>query len=179
MHFQNGSYRFVFVMPSMRLVIKIPRIRIGEFWMNARSNSRGLFTKPGQWRYFWKTTFAQSSDYPFSGRRLFKGFVDNWREWRFWRETRHPVLAPMYFWFGCTLQQYAKPLVVQSGTELFDRLQPLCEGLRGRDPHHFTNPANFGELNGHLVVVDYASPKVQSILRVKGDVLVREYDVRI
>jgi hypothetical protein len=144
----------------------------------AADHLRAIFNGNNSWRVFWKHTFMNSSDMHFSGRRaLFKGFVDNWREWRFWCETHHPVLAPTQLWIGLTIQQYAEPLQVESTAELFTRFQSIVGGLWGRDPHHFTNKSNFGILGGHFVVVDYAGKKVQALLRQHGDRLVREFAV--
>jgi len=181
MEFQSGTYRFVLIIPSVKLVLKIPRIRLLSFCQLIFSNVNELATDKKSWHVFWKHTFLNSNDKCFSGRReLFKGLVDNWRERQFWKETHHPVLAPTFIWFaGCTIQRYVIPLKIQSGIRFYDYLESLIGGEIQKDGHHFMNPDNFGEMNGHFVVVDYAGLVMQSLLRKHGDVLVREFDLSI
>jgi hypothetical protein len=181
MEFRSGTYRLVLIIPSSRIVIKIPRIRFIGFIQLVDSHMYTLVKGTGSWKIFWKHVFLNSSDKYLSGRReLFKGLIDNWREWQFWKETHYPVLAPTFFWFaGCTIQRYANPLKIQSGIKLFDYLKPILGDEIRRDGHHFMNPDNFGELNGHFVVADYAGLTMQSLLRRYGDTLVREFDLSI
>ena len=115
-------------------------------------------------------------------RLLFKGFVDNWREWRFSQDFNHPVLARTYFFLGVVnVQAYAAPLPfqVEESAEgvlgFVRRFLPIIGNRISRDGHHFENHKNFGVIDGHFVIVDYAGPKVQSILRECANELVHDF----
>lgn len=175
MHVQHGSYRTVLVIPSAHLAIKVPRVRVREFVSNVRYHVRGFREGKGSWRVFWQYTFLKGVDTYCTGQRaLFKGVVDNWREWRFWSETRHPVLAPTYGWFGISVQRTVDPIEIVAESFFARMLEIVGEDVFD-DIHHFANPGNFGSLNGRLVAVDYASPGVQQLLLRCGEAIIRDF----
>ena len=79
------------------------------------------------------------------------------------------------------MQAYAAPLPFQveetyeGVMEFVRRFLPIPGNKIARDGHHFENHENFGVIDGHFVVVDYAGHKVQSILREHADDLVRNF----
>lgn len=94
--------------------------------------------------------------------------------WRFSRESDHPVLARIYGVFlGVSVQAYSEPLPLPAIESTPDGLQPLkfrfykIIGARimetDGDSHYYNEPGNFGVVDGHLVFVNYASVEVQSV----------------
>lgn len=183
--FHMGDSRVVVAVPQAGVVLKFPRVHVRNlgrlfasefkdrpFRVGLKKNLASLF------KYDVDTLWAPK-------RLLFKGFADNWREWRFSREFNHPVLARTYlFMGGVNVQAYAAPLPFQveetfeGVMEFVGRFLPILGNKIARDRHHFENPENFGIIDGHFVVVDYAGRKVQSILREHADDLVRDFPLK-
>ncbi len=116
-------------------------------------------------------------------RSLFKGIADNLREARFARSFAHPILARTHLTLGIVnVQAYAAPLpyaheVDDDELALVRRFIPFIGDGIFADEHLFERPGNFGIIDGHLVVVDYASEGAQQVLRTHADRLVREFPV--
>jgi hypothetical protein len=180
--FHMGDSRVVVAIPFLGIVIKFPRIHVYNMGRLMRSEFKGRSFHVGLKRNF-ASLFKYDVDTVWAPKRLlFKGFVDNWREWKFSQEFSHPVLARTYiFMGGVNVQAYAAPLPFQveetyEGVMSFvRRFLPIIGNKIARDGHHFENHENFGVIDGHFVIVDYAGHKVQSILRESADDLMRDF----
>lgn len=175
MEIRYGEHRAVIVIPSHGIVLKFPRMYVASCVYVLRMRVRGKSLKEALMIIL--TSVRWSSDFAFSPRRLlFKGFIDNWREWRFWRRTRHAILAPTILWLPwVSVQRYANPLPIRDGKELRRRFSDILGEKIHLDGHHFRNPDNFGTADGHLAVCDYASLKTQELLTEFGEELIRSF----
>ncbi len=178
-----GGSRIVLVLPFLGIAIKFPRVRLVNMARLMWSKFEGKPLRVG-FRRALLSLFRYDVDTLWAPKwLLFKGFVDNWREWRFSGEFHHPVVARTHLFLGVTVQVYAKPLsfcaeeMGKDGLGFARRFLPIIGDEIARDAHHFENPQNFGVMDGHLVVVDYASPTVQAILRTYADDLVHSFRV--
>lgn len=180
--FHIGDTRAVLALPSWSIVIKVPRPRLDRMRRYLEKEVEGeSYLDRARWlvRAFRK----YNVDVLWSPQWVFfKGLVDNWREWRFSQTFPHPVIAKTYASIGIiNVQAYAHPFAFEvpqslEGIVAFaQRFIPIIGMDIHRDSHHFENPNNFGVIDGHFVTVDYASPRVQSVLRQHADALVRSF----
>lgn len=182
--FHLGDSRAVVAIPFLGVVVKFPRIRLYNLGRLIRSEFKSKPFRTGLRRSV-ASFFKYNVDTVWAPKRLlFKGFADNWREWKFSQEFSHPVIAPTYICMGgVNVQAYAAPFPFKvEGTyegvmSFVQRFLPIIGSRIARDGHRFENEANFGIINDHFVVVDYTSLKVQSILRECADALVRDFPI--
>ncbi|MBP7134678.1 hypothetical protein KBA73_05680 [Patescibacteria group bacterium] len=180
--FHLGDFRAVIALPTLGFVVKLPRVQLYNLGRLVHDEFTRHTFRIGLQRLI-KSYLKRDIETHWSPKRfLYKGLVDNWREWRFSQTFDHPLLAKTYFWIGgMTIQAYAAPLpfeVENTYEGIMDfarRFTPIIGTRIMRDAHHFQNPLNFGVINGHLVIVDYASEKVQSILQECADDLLRDF----
>lgn len=183
--FHMGDSRVVVAIPQAGVVLKFPRVHVRNLGRLFASEFKGRPFRVGLKKNL-VSLFKYDVDTLWAPKRLlFKGFADNWREWRFSQEFNHPVLARTHlFMGGVNVQAYAAPLPFQveetfeGVMEFVRRFLPILGNKIARDGHHFENHENFGVIDGHFVVVDYAGHKVQSILREHADDLVRGFPLK-
>jgi hypothetical protein len=110
-------------------------------------------------------------------RLLLKGVVDNWREWRFWVNHKHPVCQPTYFsFFGIfNVQALSEPCTMKNAN-LWAHLFVLTGGAVFKDGHHFADNRNFGFCAGQIRMLDYASTGSQEVITQYGDTIVKRFD---
>ena len=98
--FHMGDSRAVVAIPSLGIVIKFPRVHVHNMGRLIWSEFQGKPFRVGLRRNF-ASLFKYDVDTVWAPKRLlFKGFVDNWREWRFSQEFNHPVLARTHLFMG-------------------------------------------------------------------------------
>ena len=110
-------------------------------------------------------------------RLLFRGLLENWREYRFYRKTRNKLLLPTYFSvFGLVnIQQLASSRPLDE-SNLWCQLHDLTNRAAWKDNHHFSNPDNFCLVNGKLMVIDYGGLEVQDVLAEYEDAIFNGFD---
>ena len=172
MKIAKGESRLVVILPELGIVIKFSIIHlvIGLRVFCDDLSRKGNRLHDELFRY----TIEM---YGSLKRLLFKGIVDNWREWRFYQRTRHPFCQPTYLsLFGLlNIQRFARPCTIQE-IDLWCQLHELTKGAVFKDSHHFTNPDNFC-LNGEgLRILDYGGLKTQEVVREFGDEILQHFN---
>lgn len=168
MQIKKGKDRIVFIFPTIWVVIKFPY----RFAWGIRSFLYALRKKR------LKKEWQLSLHLPYGSKRfLLKGIMDNWREFRFYRKTRHPFLQPTYLSvFGLlNIQRLGQPCGVEP-TDLWCQLDELTQGAVFKDSHHFDNPDNFCFQDGSLRIIDYGGPHVQEVISEFGMKIMEDFD---
>jgi len=169
MMIKKGENRIVLILPAFNLVLKFPR---ADFKAALNWIKWAIFN-PKHWRHYLGGTVY----HPGPKRYLFKGLVDNWKEYRFYRRTKHPFLQPTYCsFFGlCNVQRYGQP-VNQDKLSFWVNLQDISDYEVTHDGHHFSNPDNFCLENDQFKILDYAEPRTQKVILKVGLTLQRDYN---
>lgn len=162
---RRGANRIVFLFLLFGFVIKLPRIRVKSFIAETCR-----IMKQRQWEYLWKIRTAPV-DRHFSFKwYLFKGVVENWREYKFYISTRHVFLWKTTFsFFGFINIQPLGEQPKYTRTEIWEILCSIAGNDLFVDCHHFNNANNFCTKNGKLRILDYSSKDVQMIIVKYGD----------
>ncbi len=162
-----GGNRVVVVLAGV--AFKFPRIRLAGAWDTLKSH----------WRH---KSFGREFEYTvyqvFSLKwLLFKGVVDNWKEYRFYRETRHPFLQPTYIsLLGLVNIQKAGQPLGAAGKDIWHQFFELTDGAVVSDGHHFENPDNFSLTEDGLRILDYGGRDTQNLVREFGSKILNEFD---
>lgn len=167
MKISRGTSRTVLIFENF--VIKLPRIYFWRTMKNVyRSIRRGYFIKSLGWSIY-------SSMSP--KRLLFKGFLDNWREFTYCRELRSPFLQPTYFsLLGLfNIQKVGEKLTVKQ-VDLWCQLYEMTSGEVFADSHTFANPDNFCQENERLKMLDYGNARIYEVLKKYGDKIFKNFD---
>lgn len=172
MQVKKGENRIVLVVGCV--VVKTARIRIVKAWKHVCQCLQegdiellklGLFKWP------------VGSIFQTPKRYLFKGIVNNWREFRFYGKTRHPFLQPTCFSvFGLLNIQRAGKVCILKPHDLWCQLYEITGGATIKDIHHFGNPDNFCFQNGNLNILDYGGLKTQEIIKEHGEKIIEQFD---
>jgi len=171
-----GTNRVVVEIISLGLVFKFPIIRLIALYRSVLGFVRGTAFVPFS-RWF---SYPMESEGFLGFRRLvFKGVMDNWREYWFCLVERHSFAQPTYFsFFGLVnIQLRGEPLVMDQW-EFRGQLQKFIEVLYS-DAHHFTSINNFCISDGKLRILDYGSRKTQNIIRERGMCVYQNFQVRV
>ena len=166
---KRGENRIVVVLPAYNLALKFPRVQAKA----AMNWIKYAIKEPKHWRhYLGGTVYHQGPK-----RFIFKGVVDNWKEWWFYCKTKHAFLQPTYLsFFGlCNVQCYGQ-VVNHEKQSFWINLQEISGYEVTSDGHHFCNPANFCLESGKLKILDYAETKTQKVILKVGLKLQRDYD---
>ena len=151
-----GKNRFVLVFPAAGVALKFPIVHL----LRA---ARQFFSYGFQDPYPGEVTKSLTE-------HLVKGIGDNWREFRFYLQTRHPFCQPTYFsFFGLlNLQQAAHPCRL-SAQDLWSEIHAVTAGEAFKDAHHFSNPQNFcHDRSQRLKIIDYGHPTTAEIVQQYG-----------
>lgn len=174
MHWKKGTSRAVLVIPGLGICLKFARVKIwAAVWSTGRDLFRGRFWLA--WRY-WKYPTRSSVG---ARRLVFRGILDNWREWRFSARLAHPVLARTYLTLGIVNVQEAageNPLPMDPHYRRFQNIVGW-RTINDSDDLHAFSQRNFGVRDGKAVVVDYASLAMQKVLAEYGDRIHNELDL--
>lgn len=173
MQLKKGLNRFVFVVPRLKMVIKLPFI---SFFKAFRYSA--LYAKPKNWKHF-KDEFGNYKVETLHSLKwyLFRGICSNWREFRFYQKTHNPFLQPTYFsFFGLlNIQRYGDICRLKK-IDLWTQLLRLTNRDVVKDSHHFDNPNNFSFRDGKLRIHDYGSLKSQMVVSHYGEKIVKDFD---
>lgn len=173
MEIVRGSYRIIFVFRTF--VIKFPRIfpckAIKSIWTNALKG-----------RVFLSKCLRRDIYGYLLGPRtfLFRGLLENSREFYFFCKYQSQFLLPTYFsLFGLlNIQKKGKKEVETDLRKiLWSQMVQITEGEVWKDEHHFSNPKNFCNENGKLKIMDYGSPYAQGVLEKYADKIYEEFDL--
>lgn len=166
MKIAKGNYRIVIV--ANRFVIKLARIRFKSgIKCMIHEIKHGRFLK-----YYKDDTLYHAC----SKTNFFGGIISNWQEYRFYRQTKLPILMPTYFsFFGLFNIQKRGLILDMSYRDLWPQLYTLTNGEVFDDSHAFENPANFCLENGKLVMIDY-SKRARNVLIKYGEKIQQEFD---
>lgn len=172
MKFKIGRYRLVFIFPFFGIAIKFPVIRLFNFfWMIIRHLVR-LKVK----RIYKEAILSVDCDIGYNNW-LFGGIVANWREFVFFRKTKHPFLLPTYFsLFGLfNIQMAGEPCLFKE-VDLWCQLYELTDGKVFADSHHFGNSNNYCFNGGVLRILDYGSKKTHGVIIGFGGKILESFD---
>jgi hypothetical protein len=167
MKLAKGEARTVFVFENF--VVKISKLHLRRtveiVWESIR---RGYLRKCLGWGIY---TYCSPR------RLLFLGIMENWREFIFYLFNRSPFLMPTYFsLFGIINIQEKGEVAKIETVDLWCQLAQMTNHAVNCCGHHFANPGNFCNENGHLKIFDYGNPKVQEVVKQFGDKIYREFD---
>jgi hypothetical protein len=182
-----GRERIALVMPTLGIVVKIPRIRllrvIKSLVYHIRHRAwRGLL---GNLR---RSPTAPSLSFQFD---LFGGLVSNFSEFWFYLTTRNPFLQPTYLsLLGIlNIQRYGEPCPMEAWP-MRHEFERLIGQEYMHDGHHFANPRNFSVVLAEategdekctrlrLRINDYGSPRTQAVVTLWGHKLFRGFRIR-
>ncbi|OGL95021.1 hypothetical protein A2348_04600 [Candidatus Uhrbacteria bacterium RIFOXYB12_FULL_58_10] len=179
MHWKKGTSRVVLVVPKLGICLKFARVQV----MTALTSTfRLMWTdrhgfSPHLVRWYW----SHPASVRLGGGRaaVFRGMLDNVREWRYSRLLAHPVLARTYLSIGFVNVQEA---VLENPHSLTVHTRQLEDIVGWRtindsgDLHAFSSK-NFGVRDGKAVVVDYASLAMQRLLDAYADQIHAQLDL--
>jgi len=155
----KGTSRFILIVSSFsRVVFKIPRIRLW-YGLGMIIAERKKWNQKETWdeRVWWSIGWC-----------LYKGILDNWREYRFYRKSKHLFLQPTIFsLFGLINIQKRGDVVQCDKVKFWCCVSKATNGEACDDGHHFSEIHNFC-LNGGIKVLDYGSPKTQALVKKYG-----------
>lgn len=157
----KGTSRIVLIfsfIPS--LAVKVPRVRLKTGIETLIRNWKETFHKK-TWKYqvYWSPAWC-----------LFKGLLDNWKEFRFYRKTRSSFLQVTYFsLFGIVNFQKRGHELKYDKIILILCLDNATNGEAVKDGHHFSETDNFCIDDGRIKILDYGSPRTQEIILKHGN----------
>ncbi len=170
---KKGTNRYVFLFPSLGVVVKVPLIQVRTAFLSLKLIVQGR--ELARLRNEWKRPVEDGL-----GIRglLCLGFVANWSEYLFSRETQNPFLQPTYVSFLglLNIQKFEESDEITDWQSIWSQLLDLTERQVLIDSHHFTNPFNFCLKNGRLVMVDYGGKKCREVIARWGEKIHREFD---
>lgn len=165
-----GTSRLVIIIPFANIAIKIARIDvINALWsmlmwaeLAIEKNDRSLFTD------FLRRPYTSD----FSLRNHFKGIFCNISEYNFSYETKNPLPWPTFYcWLGLiNIQPIAYITAKNRGVRRF--VEETTDQMAYDDPHSLLIEDNYTfDEQGHLRILDYASPKAQKVIEKWGETL--------
>ena len=154
-----GAHRYVFVMGPF--VAKVPRIMIGHYIRYLKDDI--IFRKRFWFRWHWFVEVVCA------------GFMENFREVRRYRNTKHHLLARLYIPL-VLVNIYHRESGVGSfafgGDELFEMVRETGdrEYMNALVPcsHTFDHPENFAFSNGCVKILDYGERGFENLLTNHG-----------
>jgi len=161
----KGTNRFVIVYG--RWVIKIPIIML----LKSARRYQKLLVKVGFVKSLKFFSYGINAFHGFQ-YNIFKGIVDNWSEYRFFKKTNIKILLPCVFsFFGIfNLCYFASPLNEENEKKDFAYFFYQIMGNDFYfDSHHFSNVNNFGIYQGKICILDYGDKATQKLLLEYGD----------
>jgi hypothetical protein len=110
---------------------------------------------------------------------MFKGLIDNWQEYLFYRETRHVFIQPTYFsFFGLVnIQKYGYPEKIRYDALLRHFCEIVDSQILVNDGHHFADWRNFSFESGKIKILDYGSLKTRAIIAEHGEKIYTTFNI--
>lgn len=173
MEIRTGETRIVVLLPLLGLAIKFPKIHP----FKAFGLFRQLMKRDNRWellRKYWKFPPRAVGAFKYL---LTRGILCNWQEFKFYSQTRNPLLHPTYFsLFGLlNIQAIGQPCGLKD-VDLWCQLYELTEGKVFEDSHCFANPRNFCLSSGKLKITDYGSEGSQNVILAYGQKIYDLFD---
>ena len=170
MTFHKGTARCVVCIPLLRIVLKLPIIHI--------RNAFHMFKFGIKVRQLLELlTCSVYKTYSVKGQ-LFRGFAENWNEYRFYLKTKHQFIQPTYFsLFGIVNFQKMGNICNLSRTNHWTQIAIITNEQAHADSHHFGEASNFCLEGSVLKILDYGNPKTQDVVMKFGTIIQEKYDV--
>lgn len=155
---KRGTTRVVWVFPQFGFAIKFPVFFFKNFF-------KSLWHFRRKWKYLYKF-FTYESEVHHSARFcMFKGLLDNWREFIFFiSNSKQPFLLPTYFSFFGIFTVSAVGKEIPDEIRLYSFIYNATDGDSGKDGHHFAENNNFCFFKGYIRMRDYGSKRTQEII---------------
>lgn len=171
MQIKRGTWRIVLLIPALGIAIKFPRI----YWRKSWGTIKLITIKRSK---SWKALLGKTLYSELSLKQwMLRGIGENWREFLFYRKTKHLFCEPTYFsLFGLINLQKFGTACLMNDYDFFIHLIILTNGKVWRSPHHFSNSGNFAFTKGKLTILDYGNLKVQEVVSEYGQKIWEEFD---
>jgi hypothetical protein len=169
--FHRGTSRYVLVIPFLKIVIKFAvlptpyavirsllHVLESGIEHNTLGSGRGIL--------------LGSVDRYFSLRwQMFRGIAANWREYKFYKNSKNPFLWPTnYSWFGLINIQPMATCHPSYQAEIWLLVQKVAGERAWDDNHGFSGHQNYTvDDSNHLRILDYASPRGQAVITDFGE----------
>ena len=168
MQISRGHTRTVIIFENF--VVKLPRIHfrraLGSLWRSFRGG------------YLSKCLKYDIEVYSSPRRLLFRGILENWREFRFYHRSRSRFLVPTYFsLFGMLNIQKRGNRTKIKDVNLWCQLCEMTNNEVWADGHTFSNANNFCDDDGKLMMVDYGNARIHDVLDKYGDKIFKDFDL--
>jgi hypothetical protein len=157
-----GETRRVITLPSLGIVIKLPRIYLLQLLKMER----------------WWRNFAGSCEIRSSVRWfLVRGICCNWHEYRFWLKTKNPFLQPTYFsFFGLINIQRFGCACTMDWKNVWHQLYEITGRACSLDGHTFDRVENYVVEDGNIKLVDYGTEVSRVVVSEYGELIHRVFD---
>lgn len=181
MELKKGTSRWVILLPSIGIVIKLPIVNL----IGAFSIIRACFKAPkliNKLILLYDEIFVFPTEYDFSVRKcLFLGIKSNWLEFSFYLDDPNDFRLTTYFsLFGLiTIQELGKEPCTMSDDALYSQLFVLTDGGIFADHHHFNNTKNFCIKKGKLKIFDYGSWQTHWVVKKFGNLIYEKFNPKI
>lgn len=174
MKIKHGESRIVFIFRGF--VVKLPKIRVIVALKIIKK--RNIILRPKLRKiYFWGKYDGSIVNVP---RCLFKGIMDNWIEYSFYRKSRSIVLMPTVFsLFGLfNVQKRGEDIVFKESRQrisFWEKISQLTNKEARVDLHMFSSPRNYCKENGRLMLMDYGSRDAREVIEKYGEKIYNEF----
>lgn len=176
MQYKKGTSRHVVIFPQLGFVLKFPII-----FLRTTVVLFFYYFFKGYFKYIciWFTYETHiTGGFKFL---IYRGFYENWNEYKFYKSTKNNFLQPTYFsFFGIfNIQKYCEIKKLPSfDYNILRCFALITENAIVTDLHHFSNPNNFCFENGTIKALDYGSLKTQEIISKWSEKIIAEFDVK-
>ena len=112
---------------------------------------------------------------------LFRGIAANWLEWKYYRRTRLPILAPTYLSLGLVNIQLAGAGLKMPEKYFLNQISRIIGHDENNDKdihadsHTLRQSENYAAFDGRLKIIDYGSPKAWTFLEKWGKKIFDEF----
>lgn len=111
---------------------------------------------------------------------FFGGIMSNWNEYLFWLKTKDALLCPTYFSLLGLINFQKRVLKLEATEKEFETEMEIALEKDGKRKawadHAISNPRNFGNNEGILVIVDYGDRKTQALIKKYGEGLKKMFN---
>jgi len=173
---KKGTWRLAILLPCCGLALKLPRIHFYQGLKDLKNYLRKDW-RAKKLKNIFRALFKHTVFTPDSLKGwFFRGMVENWQEWTFYRKSKNPFLLPTYFSiFGwLNIQQLGMEPEIEEQIFLTQLLIFSQSKTWGK---HYALRKNFSFRNGKLQILDYGDPKVQRIVTKYGKIIQEKFDI--
>ena len=177
MNIKHGTSRIVIIIDRWGFVIKLPKFYISgtlkEVWQDLKDEGIITILKDELIDYSYRSEYSIKW-------RFFKGLIDNWLEYSFYRCHKLPICQPTWFsllgWFNIQAAGQELPKEIRL-SDVYYQMGKITEEALKVGPHTFFNPKNYIITRSGIKIIDYADPRSQKVLLKHGDRMQSEFDV--